>query len=178
MEKITPTLKPNPKQHQAYLKLWDELTYFILYGGAAGGGKSWLGCEWLMQNCYRYPGSKWFIGRNELTRLMASSYITFMKVCSYHQIPREDWNLNGQYHFIEFKNKSRIDLLDLKYLPSDPLFERFGSLEYTGGWIEEAGEVHFTAFDMLKSRVGRWMNKEFNLFPPKLLLTCNPTKNW
>jgi len=178
VKEIVPTIKPNPKQHQAYLKLWDPTTYFILYGGAAGGGKSWLGCEWLMQNCYRFPGTKWFIGRNELTRLMASSYITFLKVCSYHQIPKEDWNLNGQYHFIEFKNGSRVDLLDLKYLPSDPLFQRFGSLEYTGGLIEEAGEVHFMAFDVLKTRVGRWMNKEFGLFPPKLLLTCNPTKNW
>lgn len=187
MEQITPTIKPTYKQHLAYTLLQDEITRFVGFGGGAEGGKSWLGAEWLMTNCYRYPGSKWFIGRNELTRLMASSFATFRKVCIHHGIPATDWMLNGQYHYIEFRNPktnkfdgngSRIDLLDLKYLPTDPMFQRYGSTEYTGGWIEEAGEVHFLAFDLLKSRVGRWMNQEYNLLIPKILLTCNPEQNW
>ncbi len=187
MTGIQPTIRPTHKQWDAYQALWDELTSFVLFGGGAEGGKSWLGAEWLLTNCYKYPGTKWFIGRNELTRLMASSYATFRKVCIYHKIPPEDWKLNGQYHYIEFRNPkngtfdgegSRIDLLDLKYTPSDPQFQRFGSTEYTGGWIEEAGEVHFAAFDMLKSRVGRWRNEEYNLLIAKILLTCNPEQNW
>ncbi len=148
-----------------------------MFGGGAGGGKSWLACEWLLTNCYFYPGSKWFIGRNELKRLMASSYVTFTKVCKFHKIPITDWKLNGQYNYIEFINGSRIDLLDLAYKPTDEMYERLGSLEYTGGFIEEASEVKFKAFDVLKSRIGRHMNKEFGL-PPKMLLTCNPNKNW
>ena len=186
MEKIVPTIRPSYKQHLAYQVLYDQITSFLLFGGGAEGGKSWLGAEWLMTNCYFYPGTKWFIGRNELTRLMASSYATFRKVCAYHDIPTTDWKFNGQYHYIEFRNPetgifdgegSRIDCLDLKYTPADPMFQRFGSTEYTGGWIEEAGEVHFMAFDVLKSRVGRWKNIEYNLFP-KILLTCNPEQNW
>jgi len=178
MEKITPNIKPEPKQYKAYQKLWDNITSFIFFGGGAGGGKSWLGAEWLLQNCYRYPGTKWFIGRNELTRLMGSSFTTFQKVCVFHNIPKEDWSLNGQYHYIQFKNGSRIDLVDLKFLPSDPMYQKLGSLEYTGGWIEEGGEVHFLAFDVLKTRVGRWANTENNLFPAKILITCNPAQNW
>ena len=178
MEEITPTIKPEPKQYEAYQRLWDAVTSFVLFGGGAGGGKSWLGAEWLMQNCYRYPGSKWFMGRNELTRLMGSSFSTFQKVCAYHEIPQTDWVLNGQYHYIQFKNGSRIDLLDLAFKPSDPMYQRLGSLEYTGGWIEEGGEINFMAFDVLKTRVGRWMNKEFGLFPAKILITCNPEQNW
>ena len=42
------TLKPLPRQHDAYKRLLDDVTRFILYGGAAGGGKSWLGNEWLL----------------------------------------------------------------------------------------------------------------------------------
>jgi hypothetical protein len=121
------------------------------------------------------------MGRKELKRLMASTYVTWLKVCQHHNIPPSSWKLNGQYNYIEFVDGtakgSRIDLLDLNEQPSDPLFERFGSLEYTGGWIEEAGEVSFMAFDVLKTRVGRHLNKEFDLVP-KMLLTCNPTQNW
>lgn len=174
---MKPTIQPTTKQDLAWMKLLDKKTQYILFGGAAGGGKSWMGCEWLMTNCYLYPGTKWFIGRKELKRLMASTYVTWRKVCSFHRIPEQDWKLNGQYNFIEFTNGSRIDLLDVDYQPSDPDFERFGSLEFTGGWIEEAGEVKFKAFDVLKTRVGRHLNSEFKL-TPKILLTCNPTKNW
>jgi len=149
----------------------------IHFGGGAGGGKSWLGCESRLVRAYAYPGYKSFIGRNELTRLMASAFITFQKVCAFHKIPKEDWNLNGKYNYIEFKNGSRIDLLDLAYKPSDPMYERLGSLEYTDGWLEEAGEIPFMAVDILQSRVGRHLNTEFNL-PPDTLYTYNPNKGW
>ena len=171
-------LKPTKKQHQAFQKLFDDKTREVYFGGAAGGGKSYLGALWLIQNCYRYPGTRWFIGRNELSRLKKSSYVTFQKACTNLGIPRSDWRLNGQDNFIEFNNGSVIDLLDLVHKPSDEMYERFGSLEYTGGWIEEAGEVNETAYEVLKSRIGRYRNDDYDLYPAKLLVTCNPKKNW
>lgn len=126
---------------------------------------------------YQYPGMRSFIGRKELKRLMQSTYVTWTKVCAFHQIPPQDWKLNGQYNYIEFRNGSRIDLLDVDLQPSDPMFERFGSLEYTEGDLEEAGEINFLAFDVLKSRVGRHLNREFSLLP-KIGLTANPSKNF
>jgi len=138
---------------------------------------SWWLCETRLVNCYLYPGYKSFIGREELKRLMQSTYITWTKVCTHHKIPQSDWHLNGQHNYIEFKNGSRIDLLDLKYLPSDPLYERFGSLEYSDGAIEEAGEVNFLSFDVLKSRIGRHLNRDLGI-RPTIAITGNPKKNW
>jgi len=169
--RLTPTLK----QHEAWGALKEYPIVFL--GGGAGGGKSWWLCETRLVNCYRYPGYKSFIAREELKRLMASTYITWCKVCKWHNIPRDDWALNGQYNYIEFKNGSRIDLLDVKYLPSDPLFERFGSTEYSDGAIEETGEIHFLAYDVLKTRINRHLNDELGI-KATMALTGNPKKNW
>lgn len=171
------TLRPTLKQHLAYEALRDPSKDIIFLGGGAGGGKSWLICESRLINCIRFPGYKTYIGREELKRLMQSTYVTFTKVSAYHKVPIGTWRLNGQYNYIEFTNGSRIDLLDLKYLPADPLYERFGSLEYTDGAIEEAGEVDFMAFDVLKTRVGRHMNRELGI-RPTTLITGNPKDNW
>jgi len=173
--KLKIDLSPTYKQHLA----WEGLRNYnkVYFGGGAGSGKSWWLCETRLINCLRYPGYKSFIGREELKRLMTSTFITWCKVCKHHGIPAAMWKLNGQYNYIEFTNGSRVDLLDLKYLPSDPLFERFGSLEYSDGAIEEAGEIHFLAYDVLKSRIGRHLNEEFNI-PATLAITGNPKKNW
>ena len=135
------------------------------------------GAVWLLFMCLIYPESKWFIGREELKRIRSSTLITFQKVCKEYSIPQSEWRYNGQDNYIQFKNGSRIDMLDLQFKPSDPFYERFGSLEYTGGWIEEGGEINFGAFDVLNTRIGRHLNKEFGL-PPKMFVTCNPKKNW
>jgi len=169
------TINPFEKQQIAWEALLNDQYTYVVYGGAAGGGKSWLGCEWLLVMCLKYPGSRWFIGRDELKKIMTSAFITFQKVCTFHKINPDSWKVNGQYNYIEFSNGSRIDLLDMKLLPTDPMFERFGSMEYTGGWLEEAGELHANAFEILKSRIGRHMADEC---PPKVLITCNPKKNW
>jgi len=57
------------------------------------------------------------------------------------------------------------------------MFERFGSMQMTQGWIEEAGEIALPAYENLKLSIGRWKNDLYNL-PGKLLITCNPKKNW
>lgn len=201
-KKLIPIIRPTRKQQLA----WDALSFNnkefknIGFGGGAGGGKTWLACEWLITNCYFFPYSRWFIGRQELTRLKKSTYETFKKVCRYHKIPDSDWRLDNQNSVIIFENGSRIDLIDVAFKPADPDYERFGSLEYTGGFGEECGEWHFDAFDILKSRIGRHnhFNRETNTMcekpldfkerpdkylhiielPPKLLLTFNPSRGW
>lgn len=167
--------KVHIKQLEALNLLTDRTTKQFAYGGAAGGAKSWTGCVWLIMMAKLYPDTRYFIGREELKRLRESTLMTFYKVAREYDI--KGWKYQGQDHYIVFDNGSRIDLLDLKYLPSDPLFERYGSVEYTSGWIEEGGEVIFGAYDTLKSRVGRQNNEKYGI-TPKIFVTLNPKKNW
>lgn len=124
-----------------------------------------------------YPGVRLFVGRVELKRLK-QSIMPSMNECAHNLgISKNEFWFNGQDSCYRFKNGSQIDLLDLKKNPSDPMYERYGSLLYTSGWIEEAGEVPFDAYDVLKSRINRWKNEEYGLFG-KIYITCNPKKNW
>ena len=175
---VTVNGKKHTKQEQALQILTDKTTKDFGFGGAAGGAKSWTGVTWVTMMCLCYPETRYYIGREELKRLRESTLMTFFKFCSLHGIERDkDWKYNGQDHYIEFKNKSRIDMLDLKFLPSDPLYERYGSVEYTSGWIEEGSEVNFTAYDVLKTRVGRCNNQKYDILS-KTFTTLNPKKNW
>lgn len=169
--------KDHEKQKEALRILSDKKTREFLYGGAAGGAKSWTGAAWLVFSCLAFPETKWFVGRESLKRIRESTYITIQKVLKEYGVPKSQWKYHGTDNYIVFKNGSRIDFLDLRYLPSDPLYERYGSVEYTGGWIEEGGEVNFGAFDTLKSRIGRHMNDKYGI-KPKIYVTCNPKKNW
>ncbi len=166
-----------PKQIQAIEKLTDQETEEILFGGAAGGGKSWLGCEWLLWNCLAYPGTRWFIGRHHLKQIRESSIVTFRKVCKKHKIPSEFWKYNDQSVHITFENGSEINAIEMMHRPGDPDFEGFGSTEYTGGWIEEGGGVAAKAYEIAGTRIGRHMNDEYGI-KGKLLITGNPSRNW
>jgi hypothetical protein len=167
------------KQRLAWQVWEDTITDDLVYGGSAGGGKTMLAGQVLTGTALRYAGAKLFLGRKELKTLMGTSYITLtQKVFPQYGLKQDiDWRLDGKYNVIHFNNGSRIDLLDLAYAPTDPLYDRFGSSEYTRGWIEEASEVNFKAYDVLKSRVGRWMNTEYKL-KSKLGLSLNPSQEW
>lgn len=167
--------KTHEKQLQALSLLVDNVTTELAYGGAAGGAKSWTGAAWLTFMCECYPETRWFVGRETLKDLRDSTYITFIKVFKQYGI--EGWKYNGVDHYFTFANGSRIDFIQLASMPSDPFFERFGSKEYTGGWIEEAGETTFGAYDTIKTRIGRHLNDKYNI-KGKIFITLNPKKNW
>ena len=160
------------KQIQAIDLLTDDVTDYVGYGGAAGGGKSVIGCYWLMELGYYLPGAKFFIGRDSIKDTRNSVLKTWSEIANKIGFNAYKFNDLG----IIFDNGTEIELLDLTYYPfKDPLFERLGSKEYTAGWIEEASQVHYLAFEVLKTRVGRWKNEKVK---SKILCTFNPKKNW
>ncbi len=171
------TIRPTAKQHQTRAFLQDHRTNEVLFGGGAGGGKSRLGCEWLLESALRYPGSRWLLGRAVLKNLKESTLLTFFEVASSWGLkPNIHYQYNQQESVINFWNGSAIYLKDLAYYPSDPNYDALGSTEYTGAFIDEANQIRAKAKDVVVSRV-RYKLDVFGLIP-KVLMTCNPDKGW
>ncbi len=166
------------KQSLALKYLQDDSTEEILYGGAAGGGKSILGSYFILKQACKYPGTRWVIGRESLTTLKETTLISFFKVCKIMGMTAgvEYKYFDNPKNYIATKNGSIILLKDLAYYPGDPEFDELGSLEITGCFIDEAAQVKVKAKNVLKSRI-RHMVTDYNL-KPKSLYACNPSKNW
>ena len=170
--------KPLTRQSEAlkFLSV-DSDVETILYGGAAGGGKTMLGCMWQILRRLKYPGTRSLIGRAKLDTLKKTTMNTFFQVA--HQIglkAGEDFAYNQQSHIIKFSNGSEIILADLFLYPADPQMTDLGGLELTDVFIDEATEITEKAYSIVSSRI-RYKLNEFGL-KPKILLTCNPSKGW
>ena len=163
------------KQDNAVYYLKDKTTTEILYGGAAGGGKSALGCLWLIESCLNFPGSRWLMGRAKLKTLKETTLNTFFELSTELGITQQ-WIYNSQSGIIQFTNGSQIILKDLFLYPSDPNFDSLGSLEISGAFIDECNQVVYKAWQVVKSRI-RYKLIEFDL-TPKIFGSCNPAKNW
>ena len=168
-----------PKQAQGYLYLTHKKFNHIKelgYGGGAGGGKSILGCAWIIQMCEDYPGVAYAIGRKELSTLKKTTLLSFFQVAKMCGLRIGiDFKFNSQTNIINFSNGSTIFLVDMAYEPSDPLFTKFGGLELTGAFVDESNENAEKSIEILKTRIGRRLNKEYGIVP-KLLETFNPDK--
>jgi hypothetical protein len=163
------------KQEHAVYYLKDNVTKEILYGGAAGGGKSALGVLWIIEQCQTYPATRWLIGRSKLKTLKETTLNTFFELTSKLKLSK-DYNYNSQTGVITWNNGSEILLKDLYSYPADPNFDSLGSLEITGAFIDECNQISFKAWQIVTSRI-RYKLTDYNLIP-KILGTCNPAKNW
>lgn len=168
----------NPKQLLASQYWIDDITEEILYGGGKGGGKSYLGVSLIFGDALIYPETHYFIARQELTDLRKFTIPTIHEVFKNWGLKIDEYaTFNGQDNVFTLYNGSKVYLLPCKEIPSDPMYERFGSMQMTRGMIEEGGEVAEQAKANLWLSIGRWKNGEFNL-KKKLLITANPKKGW
>ena len=163
------------KQEHAVFYLKDKETNEILYGGAAGGGKSKLGVLWIIESAQRYPGTRWLMGRSKLKSLKETTLNTFTDTCTELGIG-DQFNINNQSNIITHVNGSEIILKDLFHYPSDPNYDSLGSLEISGAFIDECNQITQKAWQIIKSRI-RYKLNEYDL-TPKILGTCNPSKGW
>jgi PBSX family phage terminase large subunit len=155
----------------------DKVTTDIVYGGGAGGGKSFFGAYCLIKGCIKYPKTRWLMGRSVLKTLKETTLNSFFEVCKVVNAKEgRDYTYNQQSNTVKFSNGSEILLKDLYDNPSDVNLDSFGSLEITGAFIDECSQVTKRVKDVIASRI-RYKLDEYDLIP-KMLMTCNPSKNW
>jgi phage terminase large subunit len=131
---------------------------------------------WVWTMASKYAGTRYFFGRKELTNLKKSTLNSYYKFLMDYQIPKKyHGKFNSKDNIITLPNMSEILLLDCSWNPSDPLYTRFGSLELTGGFIDESNEIQEQCITIISTRVGRHRNTEYKL-KPKILETFNPDK--
>lgn len=155
----------------------DNPAEVVLGGGAAGGGKSYLGSCWLISSCIKFPEIRAVVARKTLKSLKESTIVTIQKIMrSWGLIEGVNYKYNQVAGVITFWNNSKIILKEMVTAPSDPNFERFGSSEYTIAFVDEVSEIDEKAVEVLFSRL-RWKVAE-TFVVSKMMLSTNPTTNW
>lgn len=147
----------------------------VLYGGAAGGGKSTLIAATANYYVETYPETRYYLAREVLKDLKESVLLTLF---DYFKISGVRYKYREQHSLIHFpRTDCTIYLLEVKMQPSDPDFNDLGSREYTAGFIEEGVKVNRRASDILITRT-RYKHDVYPDLSPKQLITCNPGPGW
>ena len=143
----------------------------LLYGGGAGGGKSILGCYYIIKRCLTFKGSRHAIGRKELSNLKRTTLRSFFGVCKDLGLKEgRDYTYNGKDNVIYFPAfESEVFLLSLDYQPSDPDYDYLGSLEVASIFVDEVAEITKKCKEVLMFRC-RHRLRDF-------LVTGEETKN-
>jgi len=176
-----PNITLSRKQQLAFNVLADPYVVELLFGGGAGGGKSLLVTMWMVIECRKYPGITIGLGRKEMSNLGKTTVATLLtEAHKYLGVSADDFTYKAPgspQPGIYYKNGSAITLHDLAYAPSDPNYDRFGSLPLTHAVIEEVGELDLTAVSAFASRANRKLNREYSI-TGKTVMTCNPSNNF
>lgn len=155
----------------------DDDTVEAVFGGSGGGGKSVIIGMLAFLRCKQYPGVREGIGRKDLSQLKKTTLTTLLgKVHEIMGVQKSDFHID-QSGTINYRNGSQIIPIELDYYPSDPDFNRLGSLEITDMFIDEVGEIMEASYNAIRSRIGRWLNDKYNI-TSKLICTCNPSQNF
>jgi len=167
------------KQTACWDAFWNPNITSILFGGAIGGGKSYIGCllcfyyaDWVIKK-YNLPSTKYpiplgFMGRNRGVDFNKTTLDMWKGI-----IPQDQYYIREQSKEIIFSDK-------LKYyyggLDREEDISKFSSAEYAIIFIDQAEECNLDKLSMLRARLRRKINGE--PLPYKELFTANPKNCW
>ena len=174
MAEVEVLFTPHPKQLDFMQAALGGNYKFLLFGGAAGGGKSFVSLATLIAMAKFYPGSKSFVIRESLPTLKRTTIPSFFKLCPRSFID----NYNQTDQVIRFRNGSTLTFFPENY-NLDKNLTRFDGIEANFFLIEEGQEIQKKTFEKCKLRAGRNIIPELEEQPtPVIMITCNPSQNW
>jgi hypothetical protein len=166
--------EPHPKQHEFIQAVLSGKHKYLLFGGAAGGGKSFVSLATLLLLARIYPGSKSFVIRESLPTLKRTTIPSFFKLCPKGFM--QSYNQTDQV--VKFWNGSTLTFFPENYY-QDKNLTRFDGIEANFFLIEEGQECQRRTFEKCKLRAGRNIIPDRTEQPnPVILITCNPSQNW
>lgn len=164
--------EPYPKQQDFIEAVFSGKYSFLCYGGAMGGGKSYVCLAVLILLAKAYPGSKWCVIRESVPTLKKTTLETFKKLVPTNFVR----SYNQQDQVYTFNNDSQIFFMaeDFK---NDKDFDRFKGLEVNGFLLEQIEELQEALLSVCFVRAGRWL---IDKMPPRplVLANVNPTLTW
>lgn len=166
--------EPHPKQLEYMKAVFSGEYKYLLFGGAAGGGKSFVSLATLIALAKLYPGSKSFVIRESLPTLKRTTIPSFFKLCPKGFV--ESHNQTDQV--IKFTNGSSLTFFPENF-NQDKNLTRFDGIEANFFLIEEGQECQKKTFEKCKLRAGRNIIPDLYEQPtPVIMVTCNPSQNW
>lgn len=164
--------EPYPKQQDFVDAVFSGKYSFLCYGGAMGGGKSYVCLATLILLAKVYPKSKWCVIRESIPTLKKTTLETFKKLVPTSFVK----SYNQQDQVYTFQNDSQIFFMaeDFK---NDKDFDRFKGLEVNGFLLEQIEELQEALLAVCFVRAGRW---DIEKMPPRplILANVNPTLAW
>ncbi|MBA7544351.1 hypothetical protein ES705_36706 [subsurface metagenome] len=176
MEEIK--VKLTLKQTKCWDAFWSPAITSILFGGAMGGGKSWIGCRLLDEYASRiierfdlqptkYPIQLGFLGR--------------YRGVDFNDTTLETWKRTiPDHYYIRTQDKEIVIEDKVKYafggLDSTEAVSKFSSAEFGVVFIDQAEECDRDKVAVLMSRFRLQINN--TPLPYKSLFTANPKNCW
>lgn len=170
--------KPNKAQDKVW-DAWDnDKSTSILTGGGVNSGKSYNLMAMAVVKSLQYPGTRYLVGRKNLTNLMKTTASTLWKLMREFGLKVDaHYTYNGSSRVVKFINGSEILFDHLTFEPSDPDVARLGGLELTAAFLDEVADCDYRVIEVVHQRVGRCKNAEYSI-KPMVFMTCNPSRGW
>lgn len=174
---LTDKYEPFPKQIEAHTCP----AQYILYGGAAGGGKSVFLVNEMLALMLEFPRNIGFIGRFEASTFMDTTYIELEEYMPWELVRHHSKDTQKGRYF-EFYNGSRLYYGGLRASSGDENRQvtRIKGRKYGAIAWDEATEFPEDIFMHMAVRLRHQVRDGGKIKRPryKFLLTCNPGPGW
>ena len=128
--------QPTDKQEYFLNKVFNPEYSFLAYGGAAGGGKTFVSIGIIIMLCRFYPKSRWCVIRKSLSEIKLNTLPSFWKICPTNFVTQ--WN-KSEFTCL-FRNGSQI-IFKGENISDDPELQWMDGLEVNGFLLEQAEEL-------------------------------------